>query len=346
MEDRELILCTGGLGYVGSHCAISLYESGYRPILIDNLANSNMKCLERLEKILDTKIDYFEKDIRIKEELREVFMGVKEKYGKPVHGVIHFAGLKAVGISVSDPLGYFESNVGGSVNLMQVMREFGVKLLVFSSSACVYGDTNNFEEGGPIHPTNPYGETKAVVEKAMSWYAASDPHFVGIALRYFNPIGAHRSGTIGESPNDIPNNLMPIVLNVALGKKESLSIFGNDYPTPDGSGIRDYVHVADISDAHVLALKNKHKMKPFEIINLGTSRGFSVFEVIKAFEEANEVKLNTKIEARRPGDEAISIAANSKAKELLGWEPKRTLEQACKDAWNWATKNPDGYMTV
>ena len=338
---KEIVVCTGGLGYIGSHTVISVFEAGFEPIILDNLSNSNIKCLERLNKLLKCELMFIKADIREPKEINEAFKKIEEKYKKTIFGVIHFAGLKAVGQSQSFPLEYYENNVTGTINLLKQMKEFKIKNIIFSSSACVYGNKSNCTENDPIRPNNVYGRTKAIIENILEDVSKKD--IKAISLRYFNPIGAHPSGEIGESPLDIHNNLMPIILQVVTKRREKLQIFGNDYATKDGSGVRDYLHVVDIADAHTLALKNLEKMKDYEVINLGTGTGVSVLELVQTFENVNSLKINYEIAPRRPGDVDIVTANCEKAFKLLGWKPSKSLEDCCKDSMNWISKNPKGY---
>ena len=336
------ILVTGGAGYIGSHTLISLAKSGYDFIVFDNLSNSSKESIKRVEKIINKSISFEEGDIRDKKALTEVF----KKYN--IDSVIHFAGLKAVGESVEKPLKYYDNNVNGTLVLLEVMSEFNCKKIVFSSSATVYGNPisnpikENFQIGGT---TNPYGTSKYMIEKILEDLYISDNNFKIVILRYFNPVGAHESGKIGVDPNGIPNNLMPYISQVAVEKREYLSIYGSDYDTYDGTGIRDYIHVVDLAYGHVKAidyLKFKDTMKPL-IVNLGTGKGYSVLDMIKAFEKASGKKVPYKIVDRRAGDIATCYADPSFAKEILGWEAKKSIDDICFDNWNWQKNNPNGY---
>ena len=336
------ILITGGAGYIGSHTLISLAKSGYDFIVFDNLSNSSKESIKRVEKIINKSISFEEGDIRDKKALSEVF----KKYD--IDSVIHFAGLKAVGESVEKPLKYYDNNINGTLVLLEVMAEFNCKKLVFSSSATVYGNpiTNPIKESFPTGgTTNPYGTSKYMIEKILEDLYISDNSFKIVILRYFNPVGAHESGMIGEDPNGIPNNLMPYISQVAVGKREFLSVFGGDYDTVDGTGVRDYIHVVDLAFGHVKAidyLNSKECMEPL-FVNLGTGKGYSVLDMVKAFEKACRKKVPYKIVDRRAGDIATCFADPSFAKEVLGWEAKKNIEDMCFDSWTWQKNNPNGY---
>ncbi len=338
-----MILVTGGAGYIGSHTLIELNDAGFDFIVLDNLSNSSQEAIKRVEKIINKKIKFIKGDIRDKELLRKIF---KEN---EIDSVIHFAGLKAVGESVEKPLVYYENNVCGTNTLLEVMKEFDVKKFVFSSSATVYGEpekmpvTEDMPTGRGI--TNPYGRSKYMIEEILKDLFVSDNSFKIAILRYFNPVGAYESGTIGEDPDGIPNNLMPFISQVAVGKLPKLRVFGGDYPTGDGTGVRDYIHVVDLANAHVKAIEylNENELKEPLIVNLGTGKGYSVLEMIQAFEEASGVKIPYEIVDRRPGDIAEIYANPSKAKKLLGWEAKRGIKEMCESAWKWQSKNPKGY---
>ena len=338
-----MILVTGGAGYIGSHTLIELEKAGFDFLVLDNLSNASKEAIRRVEKIIGKKIKFIKGDIRDKEKLRKVFSESK------IDGVIHFAALKAVGESVSKPLEYYENNVCGSINLLEVMKEFNVKKFVFSSSATVYGEpekipvTEDMQTGQGI--TNPYGKSKYMIEEILKDLFISDNSWKIAILRYFNPIGAHESGLIGEDPNGIPNNLMPFISQVAIGKLSKLKVFGGDYLTRDGTGVRDYIHVVDLANAHVKALEyldNNELNEPL-IVNLGRGEGYSVLEMIKAFEEASGVKIPYEIVDRRPGDIAEIYADPTKAKKLLNWEAKRGIKKMCQDTWRWQKNNPNGY---
>jgi UDP-glucose 4-epimerase len=336
------ILVTGGAGYIGSHTLIELHKAGYEFVVYDNLCNSSKESLLRIEKIIDKKIDYIDGDIRDKKALQEVF----SKY--TIDSVIHFAGLKAVGDSVKHPLEYYDNNVNGTLVLLNVMQEFKCKKIVFSSSATVYGDphTTPIQEDFPTGDiTNPYGKTKLFIEEILKDLHVSDNEFKIAILRYFNPVGAHESGSIGEDPNGIPNNLMPFIAQTAVGTREFLNVFGGDYNTHDGTGIRDYIHVVDLADGHVKAiqyLNNKNSINPL-IVNLGTGIGYSVLDVVKAFEKASDKTIAYKIVERRAGDIAQCFADPSYAKEILGWQSSKTIDDMCRDSWKWQSNNPNGY---
>ncbi len=332
------ILVTGGTGYIGSHTVVELLQKNYNVIIVDNLSNSKKEVLNRIEQITGKKPIFYKTDIRDKNALSDIF----SKHD--IDAVIHFAGFKAVGESVEKPIEYYHNNVYGSLILFDVMRKFDVKKIVFSSSSTVYGYSTNypFKEDEPTSATNPYGRSKLMIEEILKDIYVSDNNWSIILLRYFNPVGAHKSGLIGEDPNGIPNNLFPYVSKVALGTYERLNIFGNDYPTKDGTGIRDYIHVVDLSLGHISALK-KLSDTGVHIYNLGTGNGYSVLDIVKAFEKASGKKINYTFTDRRAGDVAISYCDPTKAKKELDWEAKYTLDDMCKDSWNWQTKNPNGY---
>jgi UDP-glucose 4-epimerase len=339
------ILITGGAGYIGSHTLVELANANYDFIVYDNLSNSSQESLKRVEKIIGKSITFINGDIRDTQKLKEVFSS------HTISSVIHFAGLKAVGQSVEQPLEYYDNNVVGTLRLLEVMKEFGCKKIVFSSSATVYGDPattpilENFPVGGT---TNPYGTSKYMIERILEDLYVSDNTFKIVILRYFNPVGAHKSGTIGEDPNGIPNNLMPFISQVAVGKREYLNIFGADYDTHDGTGVRDYIHVVDLAYGHVKAIdyiNSKDSMKPL-IVNLGTGIGYSVLDMVKAFEKASGKKVPYKIVDRRAGDIAICYSDPSFVKEILGWEAKKNLDDMCADSWKWQSNNPDGYIKI
>ncbi|MBR5410995.1 MAG: UDP-glucose 4-epimerase GalE [Clostridia bacterium] len=334
------IFITGGAGFIGSHTCVELLNAGYEIVVADNYSNSSPESLERVKRITGADFPYYECDIRDKEGLRRIFDTHK------IDAVIHFAGLKAVGESVRKPLEYYENNIGGTVALLEVMREKNVKTIVFSSSATVYGSENpvpfkeDMKTGGT---TNPYGTTKYFIEIILRDLSFADPAWSVSLLRYFNPIGAHESGLIGEAPNGIPNNLMPYIAQVAVGKREKLYVFGNDYNTPDGTGVRDYIHVVDLAKGHVKAVERALAVKGCEVYNLGTGRGVSVLELVHAFEEANGITIPYVIAPRRPGDIDTSYADVSKALEVLGWKTEKSTVDACRDTWRWQKMNPDGY---
>jgi UDP-glucose 4-epimerase len=334
------ILVTGGAGYIGSHTCLELLNAGYEVVVIDNFSNSKLTSLERVEALTDKKVAFQEGDIRDRDFLRSVFTEHK------INAVIHFAGLKAVGESVAYPLRYYDNNVNGSVVLTEVMTEFNVKTIVFSSSATVYdapGD-RQIREDFPLKPTNPYGQSKFMVEQVLKDLSVSDESWNVAILRYFNPVGSHESGMIGEDPNGIPNNLMPFIAQVAVGRRKELSVFGSDYPTPDGTGVRDYIHVVDLAQGHLAALKALVKQQQGLItVNLGTGQGYSVLDMVKAFESSTGKNIPYKLVDRRPGDIATCYADPSSAKQILGWEANLGIEAMCKDTWHWQSKNPNGY---
>lgn len=333
------ILVTGGAGYIGSHTAILLIEAGYDIVIFDNFCNASKESIKRVEKIVDQPITLIEGDIRHKEDLEKVFSSYK------IDAVIHFAGLKAVGESVAQPLKYYDNNVHGTTVLCEVMAEHGCKSIVFSSSATVYGDpeTTPIREDFPVSATNPYGRSKLFVEEILRDLYVADPQWKIILLRYFNPVGAHKSGTIGEDPNGIPNNLMPFITQTAVGKRSCLSVFGDDYDTHDGTGVRDYIHVVDLADGHIKALQKINTIHGVLTVNLGTGTGYSVLDMVKAFEQASGQDVPYSIAPRRAGDIATCYADPSYAKEVLGWEAKRGIDEMCEDSWRWQSNNPNGY---
>ena len=332
------ILIPGGAGFIGSHACVEFLDAGFSIVVVDNLSNSKEESIRRIEQITGKTVDFYKADIRDKEAMRRIFAE------QDIDAVVHFAGLKAVGESVAKPLEYYENNVGGTFVLLEVMREFGCKKIVFSSSATVYGMNNPvpYVEDMPTSATNPYGYTKVMIEQILHDLCIADPEFHVVALRYFNPIGAHKSGLIGEDPNGIPNNLLPYIGQVAVGKLEQLSVFGDDYDTPDGTGVRDYIHVVDLAKGHVLAVNYAMDHAGFMPINLGTGNGISVLEMVHAYEKACGKPLNYRIAERRPGDIAVSYANASRAKELLNWEAQETLETMCEDSWRFMERNPNG----
>lgn len=334
------VLVTGGTGYIGSHTCVELLNAGKEIVVIDNFSNSSRESAKRVSKITGKDFPVIECDIRDKKGLAEVF----EQY--EIEAVIHFAGLKAVGESCKKPVEYYDNNVNGTLCLLEVMRAHNVKTIVFSSSATVYGSENKVpfhEEMKAGGTTNPYGTTKYFIEIILKDLCAADSDWSVCLLRYFNPIGAHESGLIGEAPNGIPNNLMPYIAQVAVGKRERLSVFGDDYETPDGTGVRDYIHVVDLAKGHLAALDRALGVKGCEIYNLGTGTGVSVLELVKAFEKATGVKIPYVIAPRRDGDIAYSYADASKALNVLGWKAERNAEDACRDTWRWQSNNPNGY---
>lgn len=334
------ILVTGGAGYIGSHTCVELLEAGYDVVVVDNLYNASEKSIERVKEITGKDLTFYQADILDEEALDKIF----EK--EQVDGVIHFAGLKAVGESVAKPLEYYKNNITGTLILCDVMRRHNVKNIIFSSSATVYGDPAFIpitEECPKGTPTNPYGWTKSMIEQILTDFHTADEEWNVILLRYFNPIGAHKSGKIGEDPKGIPNNLLPYVAQVAIGKLECLGVFGDDYDTPDGTGVRDYIHVVDLARGHVKAI-DKMKEKPgVKIYNLGTGKGYSVLDIVKAFGKACGHEIPYVIKARRPGDIATCYSDASLAKEELFWEAEYGIEEMCADSWNWQKMNPNGY---
>ncbi len=333
------VLVTGGAGYIGSHTCVELLEAGYRVVVVDNLSNSSPEALRRVQEITGRELDFVETDIRDDAAMATVF----DSY--PVDSVIHFAGLKAVGESVERPLAYYDNNVGGTVTLLEVMADKGVKKIVFSSSATVYGDPASLpiREDFPLSATNPYGRSKLFIEEILRDLHCADPAWdIGI-LRYFNPVGAHPSGRIGEDPAGIPNNLMPYIAQVAVGKLERLSVFGGDYPTPDGTGVRDYIHVVDLARGHLAALARLDERPGCVTYNLGTGTGYSVLDMVKAFERASGREVPYQVVERRPGDIAACWADPSLARRELGWEAQHDLQAMCEDTWRWQSANPEGY---
>ena len=334
------ILVTGGAGYIGSHTCIELIENGHDVVIVDNLSNSKIESVKRVERIVQKEILFFEEDILDKAAMCKIFELHK------IDAVIHFAGYKAVGESVAKPLMYYHNNIEGTVALCEVMQEFDVKKLVFSSSATVYGMGNisPLHETLPLSATNPYGRSKLMIEEILRDLGVSDSSWNIAILRYFNPIGAHSSGTIGEDPNGIPNNLMPFITQVAVGKRESLSVFGNDYDTHDGTGVRDYIHVVDLAKGHVKAVEYVDQNSGVEAINLGTGIGYSVLDVVKSFEKVNGVKVPYTLSPRRPGDVATCFANAEKARNVLKWSAQKSLDDMCGDSWRFQKNNPDGYQ--
>lgn len=332
------ILVTGGAGYIGSHTSVELLNAGYDIVIMDNFSNSKPAALERIKTITGKDFKFYETDLLDQKGMDKIFDENK------IDAVVHFAGLKAVGESVAKPLEYYHNNITGTLILCESMKKHGVKKIVFSSSATVYGDpaTVPITEDFPLSTTNPYGSTKLMIENILRDLYVSDNDWSVALLRYFNPIGSHESGLIGEDPNGIPNNLMPYIARVAAGKLPELSVFGDDYPTPDGTGVRDYIHVVDLSLGHIKAVEWVSKEKGVDAFNLGTGNGYSVLEVVKAFEKASGKPVNYKITARRPGDIPMCYANPGKAKTVLGWEATRGIEEMCLDSWRFVENNPDG----
>lgn len=328
------ILVSGGTGYIGSHTCVELLQSGHEVVIFDNLYNSKEEVVDRIKRITGKNVTFYKADMLDPASMRRIF---EENV---FDCVIHFAGLKAVGESVAKPLMYYENNIAGTLNLCKLMNEYGVKRIIFSSSATVYGTpkTVPITEDFPLSTTNPYGSTKLMLEQILTDFTVADPQWSVVLLRYFNPIGAHESGLLGEVPNGIPNNLMPYIMQVAVGKLPELGVFGNDYDTPDGTGVRDYIHVVDLAKGHVCAVDKVMGTTGTNIYNLGTGHGYSVLDIVHAFEEANGVKIPYSIKPRRPGDVAMCYANPAKAKEELGWEAKFDLSRMCRDSWNFAVK--------
>ncbi|MDC0612523.1 UDP-glucose 4-epimerase GalE [Vibrio sp.] len=333
------VLVTGGMGYIGSHTCIQMIASGMKPVIFDNLYNSKEAVLQRIEEVSGTRPEFVRGDVRDKALLVETMKRFS------INAVIHFAGLKAVGESVAKPLEYYDNNVNGTLVLVDAMREAGVKSIIFSSSATVYGDPASVPilESFPTRATNPYGRSKLMVEECLTDFQKANPDWSIVLLRYFNPVGAHPTGKLGEDPQGIPNNLMPFVSQVAVGRREFLSVFGSDYPTKDGTGVRDYIHVVDLADGHVAALQKIGDKSGLHTYNLGTGKGYSVLDMVKAFEKACGKEIAYKLVERRPGDIAECWADPSKARDELGWTAKKTLEDMTKDTWLWQSTNPNGY---
>ena len=334
------VLVTGGAGYIGSHTCVELIEAGHEPVVIDNLVNSNPESLHRVKMITGKEVPFYEGDVRDEVLLNTIFSE------HDIGCVIHFAGLKAVGESVAIPWKYYDNNLNSTLVLTKVMEEVGMKNIIFSSSATVYtaGSEMPLRECSPTGGcTNPYGWTKYMTEQILSGLATAEPDWSIALLRYFNPIGAHESGRIGEDPRGIPNNLMPFITQVAVGRREKLSVFGDDYDTPDGTGVRDYIHVVDLAKGHVAAVKYAENHTGCEVFNLGTGTGYSVLDMVHAFIDVNRVPVPYVITGRRPGDIAVCYADPAKSAEKLGWKAEKTLRDMCRDAWNWQSKNPMGY---
>jgi UDP-glucose 4-epimerase len=336
-----MILVTGGSGYIGSHTCIELIQSGLDVLVLDNLSNSSPESLKRVEQITGNPVTFMHGDVRDKVLLKQLFAD------HAITSVIHFAGLKAVGESVSMPLAYYDNNIGGTLALLEAMAESNCRSLVFSSSATVYGDPHSvpIREDFPLSGTNPYGRSKLIIEEILNDLHLSDSSWNLALLRYFNPVGAHKSGLIGEDPNGPPNNLMPFISQVAIGRQKSLQVFGGDYPTPDGTGVRDYIHVVDLARGHVKAVQKLQETPRLLTINLGTGQGYSVLEMIKAFEAASGRKVPYQIVERRAGDVATCYADPSYARDVLDWEAERNLQQMCEDTWRWQSMNPNGYAS-
>ena len=334
------ILVTGGAGYIGSHTCIELIKAGYEIVVVDNLCNSSLESLKRVESLVDCNIPFHKVDVRDKSAL----IGVFEQYS--IDGVIHFAGLKSVGESVEKPIEYYDTNVGGTFILTDVMSEFDCKTFIFSSSATVYGDPHTvpIKEDFPLSVTNPYGRSKLMIEEFLQDVFVADDSWHIALLRYFNPMGAHKSGLIGEDPNDTPNNLIPYISQVAAGKLERLSVFGGDYDTPDGTGVRDYIHVVDLAKGHVKALQALEGKPQVLTVNLGTGNGYSVLDMVREFEKASSRKVRYQIVDRRPGDIATCYADPAYAVEKLGWSAEYELDEMCEDTWRWQSMNPNGYL--
>ena len=334
------ILLTGGAGFIGSHTCVELCQAGHEAVIVDNYVNSSPESIRRIERIVGNPVKHYEADVRDAEAMNRIFDE------NAFDAVIHFAGLKAVGESVQQPLRYYRNNLDSTLTLMEVMQAHGVKRIVFSSSATVYGNQPEVpyrEDMVSLGCTNPYGWTKYMIEKIMEGQVTADPEWSVVLLRYFNPIGAHESGLIGEDPSGIPNNLMPYIAKVAVGELDHLNVFGNDYPTKDGTGVRDYIHVCDLAEGHVAAIEYAMDHPGAEIFNLGTGEGYSVLDIVHTFEKENDLKIPYEITPRRAGDIAVCYADATRAKELLHWEAKRDLNAMCRDAWNWQKQNPRGY---
>lgn len=333
------ILVTGGAGYIGSHTCVELLQAGYEVIVIDNLVNSKEESITRIREITGKALTFYKADLLDKQALNKIFKN------KSIEAVMHFAGLKAVSESISFPLRYYHNNIAGTLTLLEIMQIHGVKKIVFSSSATVYGNPHTvpITEDFPLSTTNPYGQTKLIIEQILSDLYYSEPDWNIAILRYFNPIGAHPSGKIGEDPNGIPNNLVPYITQVAIGKLRVLNIFGSDYETPDGTGVRDYIHVVDLAAGHIKALQKLNENPGNVVYNLGTGKGYSVLEIINTFSKVTGKEIPYRFVERRPGDVAVSYADPSKANNELSWSAKYGLEEMCTDAWRWQRNNPEGY---
>ena len=338
----KTILVTGGAGYIGSHTVVSLLENDYQVVVVDNLSNSSAESLRRVEKITGKNVEFHEFDLRNRDMLESIFTT------HDFDGVIHFAGLKAVGESVAKALYYYQNNLESTLTLLDVMKKFDVKHLVFSSSATVYGDPEMLPlvETARLHATNPYGQTKLMIEQILEDISKTNEDWQITSLRYFNPIGAHETGLIGEDPNGLPNNLVPYISQVAVGKLDKLRVFGDDWDTPDGTGARDYIHVVDLAEAHLAALEHPSKPNEYKAYNIGTGNSNTVLEMVKAFEEASGKEVPYEVIERRPGDIANCYADPSLANKELGWKATRTIADACRDGWKWQSQNPDGYQVV
>jgi len=340
------ILVTGGAGYIGSHTCVELLNEGHQVIVVDKICNSDKEALNRVEKITAKELSFFQADIRDKSALDAIFAEqiLKEQ---AIDAVLHFAGLKAVGESTQHPLSYYDNNVHGSQVLLSVMEKYQVATFIFSSSATVYGDPASLpiDENSPLTTTNPYGQTKLVVEQMLKELSLANDNLTAVLLRYFNPVGAHESGLIGEDPSGRPNNLMPYIAQVAVGKRSHLAVFGDDYNTPDGTGVRDYVHVVDLAKGHVKALTKLHKNTGCHVFNLGTGRGYSVLEMVTTFAQISGKPITYKIESRRSGDIAQCYAQSTLAKNTLDWSSEKNLTDMVKDTWRWQSKNPNGYAS-
>ena len=339
MSDKMAVLVTGGAGYIGSHTVVELLNNNYDVVIVDNYSNSKPEVLNRIKQITGKDVTFYEADLLDKPALEAIF----ER--ETIDSVIHFAGYKAVGESVAMPINYYHNNITGTLMLLEVMKANNVKKIVFSSSATVYGMNNvsPLTEDMPTSATNPYGYTKVMIEQILQDVHVSDNEWDMALLRYFNPIGAHESGLIGEDPSGIPNNLMPYITQVAVGKRPQLSVFGNDYDTPDGTGVRDYIHVVDLAKGHLKALESFEKLPGVGIYNLGTGVGYSVLDLVHNFEKANDLSIPYTIVDRRPGDIGTCYADASRASELLNWQTEKDLEDMCRDSWNWQKNNPNGY---
>ena len=339
MSKPSTILVTGGAGYIGSHTVLELLNNGNQVVVLDNLCNASRESLRRVENLTGRSVSFIEGDVRCAQTLDQLFAN------HAIDAVIHFAALKAVGESVAEPLAYYQNNVAGLLCLVAAMQRAGLFRLIFSSSATVYGENNPipYVEWMPLSATSPYGRSKLICEQILMDWVAAEPHWQVVSLRYFNPVGAHPSGEIGEDPRGKPNNLMPFIAQVAVGRREKLSVFGSDYPTVDGSGVRDYIHVVDVADGHVAGLA---ALAPgYQAINLGGGRGYSVLEVVAAFEKVSGVSIPYQLEPRRLGDIAEFYADAQRALEVLGWQAKHSLEQMCADSWHWQQANPNGYSS-